>query len=826
MRKIEIPITILVMVGIVLFVLFFNKGTKNDNVEEKEVLGVVNTFYTEYDINDAINDGEYFLVSDGNYSKEGVIDGQGNLLINIEYTDIRYLESGYFILMKKFGDECLVDASGKEYLSGFRINSEYIDDKYYYIVSEADDNIVTGMRVYNDSFEEIGYYKNVYSSFGKYLYGSNALINYLTGESYEFDKNIANDGDYLIFAKENEAYLINKETKELKYVKNFKDNEGETYTIDGKTESYFHPFEKLELNDDYYVDIDIENDRLFLYDKKNNKKYNDVYFHEIDDGVYLIEIFSTEEDNIKTMLFFKDGSVIETQDEGYISYIDNIVFYKDNDGINYYNYDGDKLDLQCDMINSAYDDNYVCTRDKKDYLIDKDYKDISDGYDKISCVDKICVIGNDGLYGALYNGEKIIDLTFPNLSPNSNYLTAENKYDYKTRVIVLGKDNIIDDLAYEESGYKELDVDKVIKDYSLEDVRKEIEDNKEFFQKYANLVTNNENLAITLDGNKIDYKKHVFDMFKVVIKHKGKLDEEYFLDCLKKLTIRNSEKLDNNIAGHFASSIVTLVNPYVNTDFVIYHELMHFVDYSIAKDDDLTVLTCDGKNIGFVDIDEKVGNSCYGNGFIEFMSEPGAELYTSIYLLDYYTHTYYNGLQIYGALSYLFGYDVMEDIYFDPNSNRKLYELLSGVGMSKEDFINFEDVAFNSFGVGEEYNEEMKSYLLKYLVDIYKYKKGTEWYNDKEYMFILNGIFNHDELKEKIVGSEILSKYNANYNFGVASKLLDKYKNLGGMTYINYGGKSYIKFYYFVNGTKEKVELVEYDFNNNKILNSRELKEA
>jgi len=827
-RKIEIPITILVMVGIVCFVVFLGKDNKKSNevVEEKEMLGVVKFFSTDYDIDSSINDGEYFIIYNGDFSKKGLIDSEGKMIFDINYYNIKYLNSDYFLLSYDYNKSSIVDKTGKEYLNGNRIAQTEIDGKYYYYTSDIENDNITGMRVYNDSFEEVGYYKDIYSGKGKYLFGKNKLINFITGETYDFDKYILDNSDYWFFVKGNGAYVIDFKNDEFKFVDNFKENNDGSVEFDGKyIKGHRYP-EKLELNDDYYLKID--NDTLLnLYDKNDTKIASNIECFEVVDGVYLIQSYY-ENSFMTQAFFFKDGNYVKVNNEDdRIWYATNIVSKKENEKIEFYNFDGKKLDLQCDDVKTEYDDVNSCKRDGKYYLIDKDNKDITDGYEEIDCYGKTCAVKKDGLYGALYNGEKIIDFLFTKLTPYDNYLIAESPYSFKKQIIILGKENIIDNYAPLNDEYKNVDVEKIINDYSLEDIRSDIESNKEFFQKYANLVNTNPGLIVNVDGKTYDYRKYMFNIFKVIIDNKDKVNENYLFESLKKLYFKISaiERLDT--AASFAEHIELGIN-YASNDDVIYHELMHFVDFSINNSEkDSSVMVCNNVPVGFGAEDRIPNQSCYESGYDDILIEPGAELYSSIYYGNYNINSYGNGLLIYGALSYIFGSDTMEDLFFSANSNRKLYELLTGVGMSKEDFVKFESSASKLFVVGDTPTNADYSFVIKSLIEIYKAKIGPNWYDDYEFKAIISMPYSHLQIDPKIVGNDIASKFDSYYYYSkIFSPFIGKYNATSDYLYINYGGKSYIYFKYLYNQNNHGYVLVEYDFKKGKAIDVKELKKA
>ena len=333
---------------------------------------------------------------------------------------------------------------------------------------------------------------------------------------------------------------------------------------------------------------------------------------------------------------------------------------------------------------------------------------------------------------ALYNGDFLTDFVYYDLEYNDElligyYIDSLDVLEMGYSVDLVKKEEINNEIEV----YSDRELINLIYQYNLKSIEDEIKNDKDLFSIYAKTAINNPKIS--------DYLPKVLLMFKAVSINKGHLDLWYFINRLKDLEIIKSDNLSvDNAAGVYrqTSNDIRLKE---DDDRVIFHELMHFIDYSINNDMNNKIYECDDKLAVINDLksyyyvnDVKECNII--NDFNRFITETGAEYYTALYYDNYSVTAYHNVVSIYSLLNKIYGNDIMRDVYVAEDGYYQLYNLLMGSGLSLYDAKDFlvktsYITNFNADYLGQYYID-----VCDYLVRIIK-KTGINWYDDKSYVY-------------------------------------------------------------------------------------------
>ena len=740
-----IVLSVIVVGLVILNIVTLKKGNKvaEPKIEENEVLGIVGYFNTDYDVFGRHEN--LFITSDS--VKYGVIDKDNKVIIEMKY------DSVYFIYDYIFGygnnKAYIFDSNGKVIISGDSVKVSKYEGKHYFL------STIDGKgTVYDEDLKVIKEVDGYNSIVGKYVVTQDKLINFLEDEELSY-KDAVYFGDKTAYVGEGKAieikesdgsYQIYKDSKcEVSYCKlgdNYYSRRGYPLTEDLKG----------IINDYYYYKYDYSkcpDGGVLIYDN-DGKQIKNSCFMLID---YTGDIKQFDDyRNYSSIIFTRGEKYYDESSEKHYSSNGKYLGESGPDGFKLYDLDGKEMPSGlCDYsLEEGYDEYSVChTKGGKYYFFNID-GDKSEEYDSIRCEDAFCIVEKNYNYQVLYHGELLTDSFFSGMSYNTNgFLVARSPFG--NQVIVLGTENIIDDYKYvPNTKYEVINVDQTIKDYKLEYMETDIKNNEELFKKYAYIVNNNPKLVVTYNNKKYDYKKYVLNMFKMVINNKDYLNENYFFNVLGKLEFILDNNVKNGLAGVTLGDVISLDYYYADNAKVIYHELTHFIDGNIDKHGDFVFLVCNDEVSGIRHPGDTVQDGCYGMNVNSVFDEGGAEYYSGIYYSNMNLETYFYGTQTLAAFSYIFGDDVIEKLFFSPNTDEEFYNLLIGLGMSESDIIKFVDITSRIVMVGSSPTDDDYDLLLKYIVDIYKLKKGNEWYNDKEFMYVLNLLFGNSIRKARL----------------------------------------------------------------------------
>lgn len=279
------------------------------------------------------------------------------------------------------------------------------------------------------------------------------------------------------------------------------------------------------------------------------------------------------------------------------------------------------------------------------------------------------------------------------------------------------------------------------------------------FIRFSEAVEGNAALGI--------YAGFVYRIFPVIADNAGLVDEERLFWCLGRLSIGVGDLSAEGKAGVYdhASDSVLLdgsamaEDPY-RTAPTLFHELMHFVDFTFAGEM-LPTYLLDGRRLTPADTallspeDFWRKLECIETDFI---TEGGAELYTAKYFSGA-VGSYPKDCAFLTGLEYIYGGDFVQNLFFGPDSDALFAETLLEAGFSEEEYaaacetLNWlsRPYAFDEPGtyLGPE----------DILIRLYEHRLGGGWEEDKRFIYILrymDGIALDDYLQSE--HAETLSK--------------------------------------------------------------------
>ena len=813
---ISILVLFVVWCGVLVYLIFRdNEHVVKENVKGIESITTIN--------NIGVKLGEDFYVKDeGN--KLVIYDFDDEVLSEYkeDYSYFEVFDKRLIIITNKNGKE-IINSSGHRMATGSNI--KYSSDNKYVLV----DNVVYDYNMrklytldftydseYNAQFANdlliIDTYKMENKSVIIDLIEKKVLWSgFNNGTSYEKNGNIT----YFKFTKDKKGYLLDTKNKQIVY-------DGITYDNNTYNDYYVFMYE----GNVYYID----GDKIY----GNNTKITDKYVMSKDTCEIGYKLNNNNNKNVinKCMYVYKvlfDNAILGIDNDGYT------LFYKDKeisggeitlegdyikvaasldilgDGTTYKYYDKDLKQVEVDEnISVGYmSNNSYSGYDYSSYsyvLLDKDLKKQEDKLNDISCKSNgYCDISKNMDEHYLYKDGKLVNDTFVSININEDEIILETLY--KTYIVKLGNDkNVKLDFSFDFN----IDLEDIINKYDLSNIKDKIYENKDLFKKYAFIVENNNML--------LDYKKEVYDLFELLVDDKKYLNEFYFLHKLGYLNIHNADVLlDGKAAGTY-NDFNTRINLVSNSDRVVYHELVHFVNFSIKKNTSTTLYKCDGK----VEIHEAISNMPDNCEYLIFdysnyITEAGAESFTAKYFtknIDSYVFaTYYLN-----ALEYIYGSDTFNKWFFEDNNYfiKTLYE-----EFNDEEVVG-KIIKALSDTTSIDSKLESSGYLVDILIDLYKKHNGDDYLKDKKFTYLLKPMIdclNVDKSKYYNEFKNVLNVYSSSL-----SDLKNKidYKNYS--TFLEpfiINDKMYLSWVAWSSGDvfKSATIWIDYDFDNDKVIN-------
>lgn len=798
---------LIVIIGIILFRIYNNKNKDNN----------------ELNINDKI------VINDTNvniYSNFYVKKNEDNIIVYNFDNNIIYKYDGKIDNYEVFSDKYVLIDTGNEYMvidntgnmiikgiNGMSVPEVDINTKYILVDNKLYDNEMKEIYQLPDYFVE-----EIFVNYN--LYSLNITNNILAMVFVNNERNMLADID-----TKKEMYLGFDRYLRLsdRYIAIGYDNKYKIIDTDSKKVIYdnVRVDENLIIwNNDNYMYI--YNDKIYTDGTKINNKYHmksegcKVGGKLVSDNEIKISecmLYYEEYDNDIIMGFNIDNSVLyingDVKRASLFNKIGNYIkSYQYNEGLTTYNvYDRDgKIVLENKELYYLGNDIYqeYDIDENISYFLDSNLNIISDKFNYASCNNNgYCIVSDNNYNKMLYKDGKIVtNNIYDDIEIKDNYITA--KMLFNSFIYRLGN---LDEINIDYVEEVKIDTDEMIDKYDLSSIHDKIDNNKVLFNKYAYIVENNNNL--------LEYKKQVMDMFSVVIDNKEYLNELTLLRKLRDLNIEYVQDLGVGVAGVYSDSLGEIkIKLKERSNDTLYHELMHFIDYSFNSNSLGTyIYDCNGKySIG------KSYNTTCDVVSIEtnFITEAGAEVYSGKYFTKE-VMAYQPAPTILEALEYICGSNEVKNWYFNNDIYFKM--LWFDIGYSKEEVDKVIEALTSQTQVIRNSDDNIVL-IVDSLIDLYKYRNGNEFLNDNKFKYIIRSMLDYrddfsaskyeDELEE------IMS-----YKDTIVSVFRDKFSEYG--YYDGYGNILIIDNQVYISipcykDSKLGVLFIEYDFDNNKVL--------
>ncbi|MBR2750055.1 MAG: hypothetical protein IKD90_02845 [Clostridiales bacterium] len=260
----------------------------------------------------------------------------------------------------------------------------------------------------------------------------------------------------------------------------------------------------------------------------------------------------------------------------------------------------------------------------------------------------------------------------------------------------------------------------------------------ELFQKFSETVESNPGLS--------DYKDYVYLMFPVVSDAEAFIDEEYFYSRLSTLTIKPAHFEDGKNGEYDPSNVITFnadlkTNCPERIEGVLFHELMHFVDWNINGPWE-TTLILDDQHIRMSDFqtlstEEMQKTELCPESWI--ITEGGAEYWTSKFLTgapDAYTDC----VSFLSGMEYILGEDYMKKLFYSWDTDAFFEELFLEIGYTPDQFVQA-SIALNCIARPDVFDMPDATISADdMLIELYTQHKGENWKEDAKFLAILKNL--------------------------------------------------------------------------------------
>lgn len=730
---------LLIVVGLIIFV---KKDKKEEKITKEKVLeyGIKKDLVVTKKI-DSVTSNYYIVLSDNEIK---VYDLNDELLFKYKGEYDYYTNDDKYLYIYN-GDTIskIIDLKGNTKKEGKIILIEDENIKYFYI-----DN-----KVYDYDLNEVYTFKNLNLDNG-YIYAYKGII-----YTSEIKNNISVDintkkevsngyedikfhGDYIIYNKKDKYELYNIKTQKIIstydkvtdsyfYSKEIQENKPVLTLIKDGKKSYLINNEIVEkalikLDKNHIVDFSMCESGGKLKDNKDNILINECLN---DINVVGKNIVGMKDEENKFYINYKNKTI----KDGYYSIVgDYIVEKSDIDGNKNYDSNGNiKGNYDLFKMNNGYigidNDNYV-------YFLDEKLNKKSDAFKSIVCEkNNFCSVENKNGYKALYYlNEKITEFEYSKINIEEDIVILDTSFEEV--VVVIEKGNKNKKISKIKHAYESIDIDNIIKKYNLTN-EKIIKENQDFFKQYAYIIENNEKLGI--------YKKYVYDLFNVVADNEQYLNKPYFFTNLNFLSIKHDPNLSNAGEYRHTNNEVSIAN--ANEESTIYHELIHFLDFSFNDVDYTNVWNCNNKivtNNDYFKLNKDERNKCKkidsGDYYSDYIIEGGAELTTAKNFTNAIS-AYFDLTSFLTGFEYIFGSDKFNEIFLSEYGSVEAMKLFVNSGFTVEQYISInKDLSYYAYPT-RHLDHKASNNLLDVLIDLYKANiKDKNWYEDKNFIYILN----------------------------------------------------------------------------------------
>lgn len=751
-----VVVVLLLILGILLLK-FINR--------EKEIYGPINRISINgYRVIDDYKVNSIFKVyKDGKY---GFMNVKGNLLSELsEFETIEYIDDTHFMYSDSNNYHYIVDDNNDILFSNesfINVLSDIKDNKRKYYVSLVSDF----NNIYDNNFNfihEVDNDNNIIGINGDFIYTNDYVINYKTDEILQKKGELDYLGDYILDVLGDEISVYNILNDEWDKVDNSYDKhitfvDGSYLLINDNEQIYLTNSGRVIENPSkeifkgiYSFDFSTCNSGFNIL--RNGKKVNNKCYDFLDSSLTEKGILGYDNSGV----ILKSGKLLKN-----VVIEDGFLLASNRDAI--YDFEGKKLDVCESYFINVNKDLNICM-DNPSHLYNSKFQKVSDEYDSITCNKKdVCVITDNGKSGLIIDNEIYIEPSYYNIILKSNYAILENNVGYdivefgNTTLPIKKEEFVFNGLAGDQEKIARINVNNVVKEYSLSDIKEIIDQNKDFFQKYAYYILNNS----SING----YRRELFMIFPVIIENQKHMDENYFLRYLANLSISEANILNTDITGQYNMKYNSILLGYVNSS-VIYHELIHFISNRLSHIENVEKIhKCSDKyllNVEYKKIDSSDRKKCepYYTSKANFIVEGGTEYFTAKYT-DTEPNTYFSDVKNFEILMFLLGDEFMQDVYFSKDGGAMLFiEMMKYMNEDEyyEFISNLDDIGVN-FGY---VSSEVVNDIVKRLIDIYENKNEKSWYLDQEFMKYLVFVYESVSLDDKDALDNNYQSFKKNY---------------------------------------------------------------
>lgn len=796
---------LILIMGIILLIIYKDKDNNELNINDKIV----------------INDPDVFI-----YNNFYIKKNEDNIMVYNFDNDIIYKYDGKIDGYEVFNDKYILMDTGNEYMVIDDTGNMVIKGTNGMSVPEVDTNIkyiIVDNKIYDNEMKEIYELPDYFVE--------ETFVNYNL-----YSLNITNDILAMVFVNNEHNMLVDIDAKKEmylgfdgylrlsdRYIAIGYDNKYKIIDTDSKKVIYdnVRVDENLIIwNNDNYMYI--YNDKIYTDGTKINNKYHMksegckvgsklLYDNEI--KIDECMLYYEEYDNDVIMGFNIDNSILYINGDIKKASIFNkigryIKSYQYNEGLTTYNvYDRDgKIVLENKELYYLGNDIYqeYDIDENISYFLDSNLNIISDKFNYASCnKNGYCIVSDNNYNKMLYKDGKVVtNNIYDDIEIKDNYITA--KMLFNSFIYRLGN---LDEINIDYVEEVKIDADEMIDKYDLSSIKDKIDNNKVLFNKYAYIVENNNNL--------LEYKNQVMDMFSVVIDNREYLNELTLLKKLRDLNIEHVQDLGVGVAGVYSDSLGEIKIKLKERDNnTLYHELMHFIDYSFNNNSfGSYIYNCNGK----YSIGKSYNTTCEIVSIdTNFITEAGAEVYSGKYFTKEIM-AYQPAPTILEALEYICGSNEVKNWYFNNDIYFKM--LWFDIGYSKEEVDKLIEALTSQTQVIKSGDDNI-ILIVDSLIDLYKYRNGNEFLNDNKFKYIIRSMldYRHDFSSSKYKNEleKIMSDRDT-----IVNVFSDKFSEYG--YYSGYGEVLIIDNQVYISiscykDNKLGVLFVEYDFDNNKVL--------
>lgn len=268
------------------------------------------------------------------------------------------------------------------------------------------------------------------------------------------------------------------------------------------------------------------------------------------------------------------------------------------------------------------------------------------------------------------------------------------------------------------------------------------------FLKFSNTIEGNSGLG--------DYREYVYRIFPKVAKRVDYLQEGYFFYMLSTLRIQVAD-IDKTYAGLYDLTNVILISEYYLKErewclpYVIFHELMHFLDWSINGLRDFAYVS-DKEHFRSREYWSQPEEKRFEADYCErtdFLTEAGAEYFAT----KYYTGasiSYTDGVVFLAGIEYIMGEEYLEQLFFSWDTDAIFKELFFGTSyMGSKYMTGLELLDYITRVYRYEEEREFTFSACDILIDLYGCYKDGDWKEDKQFLAILRNLLGIDQKKWK-----------------------------------------------------------------------------